>query len=542
MSEPDATAFVVTRDGVRLATDVYLPAGPGRVPAVIARTPYGTRSNAVWFPAIGRLFADHGMAFVAQDCRGHYASDGLAMPFSEASDGWDTMDWVTLQPWSDGSLAVFGESYVGYTAAAAAATGHPALRAAAFRNTGTDIACDWLRHRGVLRLEFVMRWAFAAWSGADNLAPEFDWRVRPPRRIAEALEPLVGRDRIPGVLDAWAAGNLPVDPLAPVDRWPSLIDRVRVPAHVTTGWWDLFVRGAFADWHRLAAMPGVERRLVAEATDHAGHDWGDGPTTDPLADFDALASRMPNILSSELAFLRSHLLGARERAAPPVTWMLTHAGVRESPTWPPPGATRAQYHLVDAGHATRGPEGGGLATRPDRIPLEVSWRHDPADPVPALEGEAVDGRFHRPDERTTQVRDDVLTFTADPQRTPLDLAGPVDLDLVVVASPAGGHVMAKLCDVGPDGTARRIADGATIVPGGPAPATVSVQLGDTGYRVRPGHRLRLEVAGSAYPRYIVHPGTSGDPWTAVRTRAQGVRLRLGEGSSLRLTTHRGPSA
>jgi hypothetical protein len=117
VGEPTATVLVPMRDGTRLATDVYLPDRPGRLPAVLARTPYGARGNAVWFPAIGRLFADNGLAFVAQDTRGHYASEGIAAPFEcEASDGYDTCEWIVQEPWSDGTLAVFGESYVGYTA------------------------------------------------------------------------------------------------------------------------------------------------------------------------------------------------------------------------------------------------------------------------------------------------------------------------------------------------------------------------------------------------------------------------------------------
>ena len=335
----------------------------------------------MWFPAIGRLFADNGMAFVAQDTRGRYASEGELAPFVEASDGWDTLEWITRQPWSDGSSAVFGESYVGFTAIAAAATAHPSLRAAALRNTGTDIEGDWLRHQGVLRLEFVLRWALAAWSGKDNLAPEFDWTQRPPAQIVQALAPIVGRERLPAVLDSWATGGRPVDVPQHEAQFPSLIDRVRVPTHLTTGWWDLFVRGATRDWARLSSRPGVDSRLVAEPTDHAGHDWGDGPTADPLADFDALAARMPIVLASELGFLRKHLLGVDDGASA-VSWMLTHAGVQQSPSWPPPDAAPMTLHLVDGGRASHGPEGGGLSLRPDRVPIEARWRHDPADPVP----------------------------------------------------------------------------------------------------------------------------------------------------------------
>ncbi len=533
MGEPSYAALVSMRDGARLATDVYLPSSPGRVPAVLARTPYGARDNAVWFGGIGTLFADQGMAFVAQDTRGHYGSEGVAAPFEhETRDGYDTCEWITRQPWSDGTLAVFGESYVGYTALAAASSGHPAIRAAALRATSTDTEGDWLRHQGVLRLEFVVRWALAAWSGRDNIAPDLDWTIRPLRDVVPAVVP----DRVPAVLDAWARGAGP-DPLGgPQAVWPSLIDGLRVPSHFTAGWWDLFGRGELRDWARHAGQGHHASRLAVEATDHAGHDWSDGPTPDPLADFDALAARMPIVLGAEVAFLRRHLLGLDDiRDAAPVTWMLTHVGAQAAASWPPFGAAPLRLYLADPGRAHLGPEGGSLSTSPDRMPLGAQWHHDPRDLVPSLEGEAVEGWFRRPDERLTQVRDDVLTFTSDAAREPLDLAGPISADLAVRTSDAGGHVMAKLCDVYPTGEARRIADGARYVEGG-SESVATVDLGQTGYRLRPGHRLRLEISSSAFPRYIPHPGTAADPWEAVRTRVVESDLRTGPGgSSLTLT-------
>ena len=171
--------------------------------------------------------------------------------------------------------------------------------------------------------------------------------------------------------------------------------------------------------------------------------------------------------------------------------------------------------------------------------MEARWRTTLAHLVPSLEGEAAAGWFHAPDERLTQVRDDVLTFTSDVAREPLDLAGPITADLAVRTSDVGGHVMVKLCDVYPAGEARRIVDGAVRVEGGST--TTTVDLGDTGYRIRPGHRLRLEVSSSAFPRYIWHPGTAVDPWDAVRTRAGEVGLLTGpSGSSLALTVLRRP--
>ena len=175
-----------------------------------------------------------------------------------------------------------------------------------------------------------------------------------------------------------------------------------------------------------------------------------------------------------------------------------------------------------------------LSTRPDHIPLEARWRHDPGDLVPSLEGEAIDGWFRRPDERLTQVRDDVITFTSDPAREPLDLAGPVTAELAVRMPDAGGHVMAKLCDVYPTGDARRIVDGACRVDAGTS--VVAVDLGHTGYRLRPGHRLRLELSSSAFPRYVWHPGTTTDPWDAVQTQVVETGLLTGpDGSHLTVT-------
>jgi putative CocE/NonD family hydrolase len=533
LGEPTDSAFVAMRDGTRLATDVYLPSGPGRVPAVLARTPYGIRGNAVWFTGIGTVFAERGLAFVAQDTRGHYGSDGVAEPFEhEVQDGFDTCEWIVRQPWSDGTLAVFGESYVGLTAVATASSGHPGIRAAALRATTTDNAADWLRHQGVVRLEFLVRWTLAAWSGRDVLAPELDWSKRPLRAIVPAIAP----DRVPDVLDLWARGAGPSSFWNGDGGWPSLIDTLSVPTHVTAGWWDLFQRGSLRDWARHVAKAGRESRLVVEATDHAGHDWGDGPTPDPLADFEALAARMPDVLDPEIRFLRSRLLGAADgRTASPVTWTLTHVGPQVAAAWPPPDTEPLCLYLVDAGRAHLGPEGGALSSRPDHIPMEARWHHDPRSLVPSLEGEAVDGWFRRPDERLTQVRDDVVTFTSDPWREPLDLAGPITAELTLRSPDVGGHVMVKLCDVYPTGEARRIVDGASLVEGGDS--VVTVHLGHTGYRLRPGHRLRVEISSSAFPRYIWHPGTTTDPWDAVGTRVveSGLQTRAG-GSSLTLTT------
>ena len=186
------------------ARDRPVPApGAGRVPAVLARTPYGTRGNPVWFPAIGRLFADNGMAFVAQDTRGHHGSEGAAVPFEHEATRRLRHVRVDRPPAVVRRDARRVRRVVRrvHGVRRCRRRGHPAIRAAALRATTTDIAGDWLRHQGVLRLEFVVRWALAAWSGRDNLAPELDWTCGRLRSVVPAVAP----DRVPAVLDTLGA-------------------------------------------------------------------------------------------------------------------------------------------------------------------------------------------------------------------------------------------------------------------------------------------------------------------------------------------------
>ena len=145
-----------------------------------------------------------------------------------------------------------------------------------------------------------------------------------------------------------------------------------------------------------------------------------------------------------------------------------------------------------------------------------------------------------PDERDVEARPDVLTFTGDPVDADLDLAGPVIASLRVSSTAPSTHAVAKLVDVAPDGFAQRIVEGIVAVPrtGSRDEAQGAVvDLGSTGYRVREGHRLRLEVATSCFPRFAVHPGTDEDPMLAVGASPsdQGLLVGGSEGSAVSLT-------
>lgn len=149
---PDATApspvpdtatqyMVAMRDGVRLATDVYLPAAGSPVPAVLVRLPYDKNSRYVFMAQVARRLTARGYALVVQDVRGKYRSEGEPLgPVSEVRDGYDTIDWVSRQVWCTGRVGTFGDSYYGFTQWAALSAQHPALRAMVPRVTSTDIS------------------------------------------------------------------------------------------------------------------------------------------------------------------------------------------------------------------------------------------------------------------------------------------------------------------------------------------------------------------------------------------------------------------
>jgi len=166
---PDRASAVVvladqvarTRDGVRLGADVYLPVPEQPVPAILLRQPYGRRTPGMGFPETARFFARKGYACVVQDVRGKFSSEGTFDPgVHEVADGTDTVEWVADQEWCDGRVGLWGESYYGFTAVAAAVGGHPAIRCIAPGDIGVDRRAAWFRG-GAFALNTAGYWALA---------------------------------------------------------------------------------------------------------------------------------------------------------------------------------------------------------------------------------------------------------------------------------------------------------------------------------------------------------------------------------------------
>lgn len=481
-------------DGVTLLADRYVPVGAVRPPTILVRSPYGRRGMFGF--AYGRTFARHGFQVVLQSCRGGFGSGGMLDPLGdEHDDGLATLAWLRAQPWYGGSLAMHGPSYLGYTQWAIAPFAGPDLRAMATSVTASQFR-DAAYVGGAFALESTLMWITLTVSvdgpfggAAALLAP------RRTRRAALSGRPL-------GEMDTLSAGrDLPFfqEVLShhadPETYWATRdfsasVGEVEAAVTMVGGWYDVFLPWQLKDY---AAMRAAGRRPYL--------------TIGPWYHTDLRHGRAAN--ADALAWFRAHLLGdpsgLREQ---PVRLYVTGAGEwRDYPDWPVPGMREQRWHLQP-----------GLALSPDNpSPGEPDrYRYDPAHPTPALGGVVLLGNSEPRDNRRLEARRDVLVYTGPELREDTDMIGPVRAELYVRTSTEHADVVVRVCDVHPDGTSYDVCDGVRrLLPGSPLADAdgvrrVLVDLWPIGHRFRRGHRIRLQIAGGAYPRIARNLGT-GEP-------------------------------
>ncbi len=520
--------MVPMRDGVRLATDTYLPSGPGPWPVVLIRLPYDKNGRYTFMPHLAPHFTSRGYAFVVQDVRGRFRSEGETMPFvHEVDDGYDTLEWITQQPWATGAVGMFGDSYYGFTQWAAVASGHPALRAIVPRVTSANLGI-WLQ--GDVDPLYGGQYLAEVWSDRLTHAWPIDWTHRPLAEVFNSGFDAIGT-RSAGFdnLLAHAREGRQFDPYP--DGHP--FEKLSIPTLHAVGWFDNISPESMRDYTRLSRDPRVGhlQYLVADSTDHENYQLADVPVPDELdhdQHDDALDRMIPVYLGPALDFFDAFLAETRDPATlPRVRWRLGACDWRDGSTWPPPGAHQLLLYLENAGEATRDAIGGSLAPSSGGE-SSVTWTHDPSDLVPSTVENPFAFLHEFPDEQTVAARPDVLTFTGPPLAEPLDLAGPVTVRLTVASSGPSMHLFAKLVDVSPDGRAVMLLRGQSSVqtPGDRA-QTAELYLGHTGYRVEARHRLRLQIASSDFPLYVAHPGTDEHPWFATTTSPNDQTLFAG---------------
>ncbi|WP_436772565.1 CocE/NonD family hydrolase [Yinghuangia sp. YIM S09857] len=529
--------MVRMRDGVRLATDVY-GAGPEPAPTVLVRLPYDKNSRYVFFEQVAARFTARGYVMVVQDVRGKFRSQGRTLGWTgEVDDGCDTIEWVTHQPWSDGVVGMFGDSYYGFTQWSAVSGQHPALRAIVPRVTCTGVV------PGVATVEARAERQPGWLEGADYLA-----HVWVDNDSYEFTPDLTARPLIAAYEEAFAAigkrsaGFDLVVRGIPLDAYngPHPYDARPLPVLHCVGWFDNLGIAHMRDYAELAKRPGwaAVQYLSADSTDHENYFLEHAPVApenDHMADDGALARMLDAYTAPALRFFDVFLKGtAHPDTLPRVRWHLGHVGWRTATAWPPPEATALDLHL-GAPAAAPGPLPGGVLDERPVVKQEfVEWRYDPDDLVPSAVANTFMLLHNHPDERPTAARDDVLVFTTAPFGTPLDLAGPVHAELHTESTAPTYDLFVRLLDVAPDGPARLVVRGCVQAD---TSGAWHVDLGHTGYRVRTGHRLALTVAASDFPNHVPNSGSTENPWFTTAPKASVQTLRTGpeHPSRLRLT-------
>ncbi|MFC4508087.1 MULTISPECIES: CocE/NonD family hydrolase [Streptomyces] len=529
--------MVPMRDGVELATDVYLPASPDRCPTVLVRLPYDKNSRYCFMEQIAAQFTARGYATVVQDVRGKFRSQGETEPFvTESDDGYDTIEWITQQQWSDAVVGMCGDSYFGFTQWAAVTSGHPALKAIVPRVTSMELAVVVPRwHPERIVTLYGAEYLADYWASRDIVYTPIDYDRRP---VLEAFEEAFSASG-----SRSAAFDSCVPHPQPAEPYPRGHPFQAPPVATLhgVGWFDNLLGESMRDYTAMAAHLawGPLTYLHADSIDHENNQLAHAPVqpeNDHSTDDAALRRTVAHYVAPVLEFFDVFLKEEQPvEALPRVRWHLGHGGFRTSTSWPPPRAREMVLYLAEPESAVRDAHGGSLRAHqeaPADPPRAVRWTHDPRDLVPSVTGDPFSALREWVDESELQSRSDVLTFTAAPVSTPLDLAGPVRAELTVDSTAPGMHLFAKLFDVFPDGTAHMLVRGQAVLPphgGGADVGPAEIDLGHTGYRIRPGHRLRLQLACSDFPHYLWHPGTEENPWLAARGRPSTQTLFLGGG-------------
>lgn len=500
------------RDGTRLYANVFRPSQAGRFPTILYRTPYG-KGKAIT-PNF-QAFVDHGYAVVVQDVRGRYESEGVfRLLDQEPQDGDDTLNWIARQPWSDGKIGMTGGSYLGIVQWKTALLNNPHLKAIFPWVSGDDDYFDrFYSSGGAIKLGQRLLWM------SENLRLpgfrpnflKFIWHL--PLRTAD----MAALGRSSGMYQA-ALRHPSYDGFWRKISTREQIGKIKVPVFSVGGWYDNFVESDLDAVSALRKTSGVHRILVGPwphdmRIKFPGVDFGANSVV-PLRGlqfewFDQwLKGKDTPVLSR--APVRIYVMGADR-------W-------REDHEWPPPHMRPTPYYLESKGHANSLRGDGVLGFRPTRREAEDRFTYNPRDPVPTRGGAVCCNPKVFPwgpmDQRAVESRYDVLVYTSKALQHDLEVTGPVRLVLWTSTSVRDTDFTAKLVDVFPNGEARNLADGILrlryreslekpVLANPGQIYRITVNVGVTSNLFRKGHRIRLEVSSSNFPRFDRNPNTGG---------------------------------
>jgi len=480
------TYMVPMSDGVRLATDVYLPEGDGPWPTILARTPYGRFK-------IDELTA-RGYAVVTQDWRGYGWSEGEKMPFEaegwgEHRDGYDTARWIIDQNWSNGLIGTWGGSALGISQNLMAGSYPPGLVCQHILAAADDLYSQMFFQGGVFRKSLVEGW----WSAFGN-----------QQQLLELLSH-------PNYDSRWRLLNC-----------KERVSNMTYPAIHIGGWFDIFSQGtidSFVTRQHLASAGSRGNQILI-----MGPWWHGGMGSTVQGDLTFPENSLyPELWPDTIRFY-DHWLKGKENGVeddPPVRYYVmgdveNHDAPgnewRSARDWPVPHVNLSLYL---SSH--------GLVKEPG--PDEaISYLYDPRDPVPTVGGANLILPAGPRDQRQVETRDDVIVFSTPPLEVPVEVTGRIYVQLFAESSCPDTDFMAKLTDVYPDGRSILLLDGAIRASHRISMERIDplergevyefwIDLWSTSIVFDKGHRIRLDITSSNAPRFLPNPNTGSYPFS-----------------------------
>ena len=495
---------VSMRDGIRLSTNIYRPDAPDKFPVMLMRTPYGNGGKG---NGDGHFYAQRGYVVIVQDTRGRYESEGLFDAFRhEASDGYDTQQWVGGQPWCNGKIGTFGGSYVGFTQWMPAPFQSPYLITMVPAVTFSNVH-DIVYQDGAFRLALFSPWSFEM-TRPYNVDPGFIGNLTDS--ILMTL-PLMEQDKCLGwkipFLRDWLAHPQH-------DRYwdkTSVADdgykKIRASVYNIGGWFDIVLGGTLENFKKMTG-PTIAPEIRAKQKLLIGpwrHSWGKREVGE--LDFGEAAT-----INSRELYLRwfdSELKGKNTgiMEEPPVKIFIMGENVwRYENEWPLARTKYQSYYFHSKGKANTLSGDGLLNTKLPMGDYINTYIYDPENPVETL------NELVPCDQRSIESREDVLVYSTPPLKKEMEVTGPVKVILYAASSAVNTDFTAKLVDVYPDGRAIRLCEGiirANFRDPDTPPSNIQpnevyeyyIDLWATSNVFKKGHQIRIEISSSSFPRF-----------------------------------------
>ena len=532
----ERSVMVPMRDGVRLATDIYRPKDlDGALPTVLIRTPYNKGANPNG-DASAMFFASHGYAVAVQDVRGKFASEGQFRVYEGDTTDWtDAFNWIGTQPWSTGKIGTYGCSYLGEGQIVAAQQRHPNHIAAIAQAAGGNLG------RVGRRRQF---WGSVE-GGAFSISINFGWMP-----VYASIDK--GARPMPKVDLAAFFKTLPVIDMTDRAGSPSWDWRNFLERSPDDPWWD--AKGYLTEkdsigvaalhvssWFDLAAEALQEAEIFRKngVNDRArGSQYAIiSPTTHCSSERASSETRVGDLVvgDARLHYFDTYLswfdrwLKGNEHAIDALPhyqyYVIGRNEWRSSDRWPVSGMRETPFYLSSDGGANGASGSGRLSLSAPSREKADTFTYDPANPVPSRGGSIcctgnpkdVPGSF---DNRDLEQRPDMLVYSTDVLREGLELTGSIRAVLYLSSNAPDTDLTAKLLDVFPDGRVMNMQEGITRVRyrDGFDKARmmqrgkvyeVPVDLHATSWYLPPGHKLRLEISSSSFPRFDRNLNTGG---------------------------------